>query len=82
MPALHALDFLAEAGKTQIPPLCAAFGDEPFLKSATIAALREQVLGGDDAEFSLTRFDGRSVEAREVFDELSTVALFGGGGRL
>ena len=82
MAAIHALDFLAEAGKTKIPPLCAAFGDEPFLKSAAIAELRERVLEGDDAEFSLTRFDGRSVEAREVFDELSTVALFGGGGRL
>ena len=82
MPAIHALDFLADPGGMKIPPLCAAFGDEPFLKSAAIAELRQQVLGEGDAEFSLTRFDGGSVEAREVFDELATVALFGGGGRL
>jgi len=82
MPAVHALDFLAELGKAKTPPLVAVFGDEPFLRSAAIAELRKTVLGGGDAEFSLTRFDGRSVEAREVFDELLTVALFGGGGRL
>jgi len=82
MPAVHALDYLAEAGKTKVTPLCAAFGDEPFLKSAVVAALRQAALGEGDAEFSLTRFEGRTAEPRAVFDELSTIALFGGGGRL
>ncbi|HUY91996.1 MAG TPA: DNA polymerase III subunit delta [Pirellulales bacterium] len=82
MPVVAALDFLADTFKTKIPPVCAVFGDEPFLKTAAIAELRQQVLGEGDAEFSLTRFSGRSVEAREVFDELATVALFGGGERL
>lgn len=82
MPLVAALDFLADTFKTKIPPACAVFGDEPFLKTAALAELRQRVLGGGDAEFSLTRFAGRSVEAREVFDELATVALFGGGERL
>lgn len=82
MSVVAALDFLADASKTKIPPVCAVFGDEPFLKSAAVAELRERVLGGGDAEFSLTRFSGSSVEPREVFDELATVALFGGGQRL
>src|SRR5689334_7250571 len=82
MPALHALDYLAEAAKTKIPAVCVAFGDEPFLKLAVVASLRQEALGDGDAEFSLSRFEGAASEARAVFDELSTVALFGGGRRL
>lgn len=82
MPALHALDYLADPASTKIPPVCVAFGDESFLKASALAELRRAALGDGDAEFSTTRFEGRSAEARAVFDELSTVALFGGGGRL
>ncbi len=82
MPALHALDYLAEAAKIKIPAACVAFGDEPFLKSAVVASLRQEALGEGDAEFSLSRFEGGASEARAVFDELSTVALFGSGRRL
>jgi DNA polymerase-3 subunit delta len=82
MPALHALDYLADAASTKIPPVCVAFGDEPFLKTSALAELRRAALGEGEAEFSVTRFEGRSAEPRAVFDELSTVALFGGGGRL
>jgi DNA polymerase-3 subunit delta len=39
------------------------------------------VLGEAEGEFSLTRFEGPTAELRAVMDELSTVALFGGGGR-
>ncbi len=82
MPALHALDYLADAASTEIPPVCVAFGDEPFLKALALAELRRAALGVGEAEFSATRFEGRLAEPRAVFDELSTVALFGGGGRL
>jgi len=78
MPALHAFDYLEAADGTAVPPVCVALGDEPFLKSLVLAELRRVVLADDDGEFSLTRFDGRTVEARSVFDELATVALFGG----
>src|SRR5438552_4527791 len=78
MATLHAFDYLEAAEGTAVPPVCVAHGDEPFLKSLVLAELRRIVLGGDDGEFSLTRFDGRTVEARSVFDELATMALFGG----
>jgi DNA polymerase-3 subunit delta len=82
MSTLHAFDYLEASKATAVPPVCVALGDEPFLKSLVLAELRRVVLAGDDGEFSLTRFDGRAVEARSVFDELATVALFGGGLRL
>jgi DNA polymerase-3 subunit delta len=76
--AVAALDFLA----APTPPrgVCVLFGDEPFLKSRVLAALREAVLGADDGEFSGRTFLGDEVEPRTVFDELATVALFGAAG--
>lgn len=82
MPALHAIDYLAEKPHAATPPFCALFGDEPFLKGLVLAEMRREVLGGQEAEFALTRFDGRSAEWRTVSDELLTVGLFGGGQRL
>lgn len=82
MPALHALDFLAEKTHAPAPACCVLFGDEPFLKGLALAELRRLVLGDDEAEFALTRFDGRNAEWRSVSDELFTVGLFGGGRRL
>ena len=40
------------------------------------------MLGGDDADFSLTTFEGRGTLFRDVHEVLSTVAMFGGGQRL
>jgi DNA polymerase-3 subunit delta len=82
MAALHALDFLAEKSHPPIPPVCALFGDEPFLKTLVLAELRRAVLSDRDAEFALSRFDGRTAQWRTVSDELLTVGLFGGGDRL
>jgi DNA polymerase-3 subunit delta len=44
--------------------------------------LKEIVLSGDDAEFSVSAFDGRELELRDMLDALSTRALFGGGRHL
>ena len=33
--------------------------------------------GGDDADFSLTAFEGPAAELRDVLEELATVAMFG-----
>lgn len=74
---VDALDFLARSHGQAVPALCVAFGDEDFLKRLVVAEIRKQVLGAD-GEFSFTRFDGRTAKPREVFDELSTLALFGG----
>ncbi|HJT34168.1 MAG TPA: DNA polymerase III subunit delta [Pirellulales bacterium] len=82
MPAVHAIDFFAEAADQSVPAVASLFGDEGFLKGLALNQLRQNVLKGDDGEFSLTRFDGRSAEWRSVSDELATVGLFGGGRRL
>lgn len=82
MPAVHAFDFLAEKTHAPAPTCCVLFGDEPFLKGLSLAELRRLVLGADEAEFALTRFDGRNAEWRSVADELFTVGLFGAGRRL
>jgi DNA polymerase-3 subunit delta len=81
---LTALDFLAEKTPAAAPGFCVVFGDEPFLKRLVLTELRHRVLGaeGGDGEFALTTFDGDAAEAREVFDCLSTMSLFGGGQRL
>ncbi len=78
---IQALEFLDKSTAT-IPAVCAVFGDEAFLKRETLEQVRHFVLGEEDADFSLTEFDGDDAEAHEVFDCLSTVALFGTGRRL
>lgn len=80
--ALHALDYLDKPGKYPAAPVCVVFGDEPLLKREALRALRQQVLGEDEGDFSLSVLAGRDAQPREVFDELSTVALFGAGRRL
>lgn len=82
MPAVHALDFLAEKTHAPAQACCVLFGDEPFLKGLALAEVRQMVLGDGEAEFALTRFDGRNAEWRSVADELFTAGLFGGGRRL
>jgi DNA polymerase-3 subunit delta len=79
---IDALQYLAHPEKYPAAPVCVVFGDESFLRRQAIQELRQRALGSDDAEFSLTRFDGDAAQMRDVLDELSTVALFGGGNRL
>jgi DNA polymerase III subunit delta len=80
--SITALDFLAQTSAPEVPAVCALFGDEPFLKRLVHERLRTEVLGADDSEFSLTVLDGSRAEWRDMLDELSTVALFGGGRRM
>ena len=78
-----ATTFLSDPDKYPAGPVCAASGDETFLKREVLAALRHQVLGSEQDEFSLTTFAGRSgVALRDVLDALATVSLFGGNRRL
>jgi DNA polymerase-3 subunit delta len=91
---LSALDFLAQAGPdparsplaTQAAqtlwPLCAVVGDDAYLKSAVLVALRRVVLGSDSGEFALTTLAGSDTKFRDVLDALATVSLFGGERRL
>ncbi|MFH1266350.1 MAG: DNA polymerase III subunit delta [Planctomycetota bacterium] len=80
--ALHAIDYLAVAEEHPVRPVCVVFGDDPFLKRHAMARLRHEALPSDDADFSLSVFQGRTAELGEVIDELATVAMFGGGKRL
>ena len=73
---VHAFDFLS-AKETPIAPVCALYGDEPFLKSLVSRQIVSHVVG-DDVPFA--RFDGKALEWRDLMDELATVSLFGGGG--
>ena len=77
-----AVDFLAQPDKHAPGPVCAVMGDETFLKREVLSALRAQVLGDDEGEFSLTTFTGRDVQLRDVLDALGTTMLFGSGRRL
>jgi DNA polymerase-3 subunit delta len=80
--ALHAIDFLAAPAKYPPKPVCVAFGDEGFLKGHVQSRIREAVLTGDDADFSLSVFDGPKANLAEVLDCLATLAMFGGDTRL
>ncbi len=79
---LDALDYLAQPAKYPVVGICVLFGDESFLKRQVLGELKEQVLQGDDAEFSVSVFNGREATLRDVMDALSTRALFGGGRHL
>ncbi len=79
---VSALDYLARPGKYPTGAVTVLFGDEGFLKRHALGRLKEQVLAGDDAEFSVTLFDGRTAVLLDVLDALSTRALFGGGQHL
>jgi DNA polymerase III subunit delta len=80
---IPATTYLSDPAKHPAGSVCAVNGDETFLKREVIAGLRREVLGGEQDEFSLASFSGRSgVSLRDVLDALATVSLFGGGRRL
>jgi DNA polymerase-3 subunit delta len=58
------------------------FGGDAFLRRQAILCLRTAVLDADESDFSLSTFDGRTALFRDVHEELSTIAMFGGGVRL
>ncbi len=82
MAAIEAIEYLAHPEKHPPKPVCALFGDQSFLQREALAALRRRVAPADDGDFSIVTFDGDNVELVRVLDELSTLAMFGGGGRL
>ncbi len=77
--AIPASKFLA---KPSDAPMCAVYGDEDFLRRQVLLALRDRVLGEEDAEISLARFDGMEATLSDVMSELETVGMFGSGQRL
>ncbi len=79
---VEAIDYLAHPGKHPAQGICVVFGDEGFLKREVLGELKELVLSGADADFSVTRFVGKETPLHAVLDALSTRALFGGGRHL
>jgi DNA polymerase-3 subunit delta len=79
---VSALDFLANDSKYPVAAVCAAHGDDAYLKSEVLSTLRRQWLGAGDEEFSLNTFAGREAQLRDVLDALATVSLFGSGRRM
>ena len=82
MKPVSANDYLGDAGKFEIPAVCAVFGKDSFLKFHTIRTIRDSVLKDGDAEFSLSRFEGATAEIKQVLSEVSTRAMFGDDRRL
>ena len=81
---LHAVDYFTQAEKHPPRPVCVLSGDDEFLKRQALLRLRRAVLGDGEgeADFSFTAFEGGRAELRDVLDELSTMAMFGGDKRL
>lgn len=77
-----ALEFLEKPDRFPVKGVCVVYGDEAFLKSEALTTLRQLLLAGDDAEFSLTMFDGYDAQLRDVVDALSSASLFSDGRRL
>lgn len=78
MATIHVFDYLE--APPQLPPgVCVVFGDEPFLKQLALTQLRNSLLPDPDSPFAT--FDGGQVQWRDVSDELSTIAMFGGGAK-
>jgi hypothetical protein len=61
---VDALDFLAHPAKHSPGGLCVLFGDEPFLKRQVLGEIKQHVLSGDDAEFSVSQFTGEDATFR------------------
>ena len=77
---VHAFDYL-ESERQPTPSVCVLFGDEPFLKRLVLQHLREQIFHQDPQDVPDVRLEGDSSQWRDVLDELSTHALFGGDRR-
>ena len=80
---VHAFDFLDQS-EMEISAVVPVFGNDRYLRSQVVKHLIHQLNQGEsaDEEFGATRFDGDQVEWFEVYDELTTVSLFGGGNRI
>jgi DNA polymerase III subunit delta len=78
MAKLHAIDYLAQPDKYPPKPVCIAYGDEPFLRRQVLLGIRNAVLKGDDGDFALSTYEGRTTELRDVIAELTTISMFGG----
>ena len=79
---IHAFDFLAQSSM-EPSAVIPVFGSDRYLRSQVVHHLVHQLTGStDDDDYAATRFDGDQAQWFEVYDELTTVSLFGGGPRI
>lgn len=78
MKPIHVSEYLWNPAKVAIPGFGVLFGDESYLKHLAFQHIKAQVLDVEDAEFSLSRFEGSSLTWTKAIEELTTVAMFGG----
>ena len=72
-------NYLWDIAKYPAKPVCVVYGDDSFLRSNAVRHIRDQVLAAKDAEFALSRFEGDEATFKDIFRELQTAAMFGGG---
>lgn len=76
---VHIFDFVAQSGSVKIPAgVCPLFGGERFLQKLAINEIR-QAWGGDDSDFTISQFEGPTVQWADIMDELSSKSLFDSG---
>ncbi len=61
-----------------VPPVCAVFGDEPFLKRQAVERVVARALRDDPDSMGPTRVDGETAVLADALDELQTLSLLGG----
>jgi len=74
---LSAFEVLQNPEAVELKPVYVVFGEEEFLRTAAIAAIRLRVLGKDSDELGLSRFDGKTAGLADVLDELSMLPFLG-----
>jgi DNA polymerase-3 subunit delta len=74
---LSAMDVLQNPDAVELKSVYVVFGEEEFLRTAAVAAIRERVLGKDGDELGLSRFDGKTAGLADVLDELSMLPFLG-----
>ncbi|MFM7251117.1 MAG: DNA polymerase III subunit delta [Planctomycetaceae bacterium] len=81
-----AIEILRHPDRWSPPPaaVLALVGDEPFLAGRMLLLLRDRLVPDDaDRSWAWREFDGDQIEdARDVFDEVATVPLFGDATRV
>ena len=75
-------DYLWDTAKYPAKPVCVVYGDDAFLRSNAVRHIRDQVLAAEDAEFSISLFEGDDTTFKDVHKELRTTAMFGGDRRV
>lgn len=70
---LHIFDFL---GSDRVAAVNVLFGEERFLRVLARRRIQDLVVG-DASDGEVSRFEGPTVEWKDVHDELATLSLFG-----